>query len=96
MSGPAELWRRRLELVHRSGVLRERLVQHGTALAPAFAVAEQTREAARWLRAHPWVPGLALLWWAWRRPRRAWGWGVKLFRGGRWAWRIARAWQGLR
>lgn len=96
MTARATLWRRRVELVHRSGALRDRLAVHGAALQPAFGVAEQALGTGRWLRAHPWVPAVVALWLALRRPRQTLGWGMKLFRGGRWMWRMARVWQGLR
>lgn len=96
MNTREDRWRRRLELVHRSGVLRERLAGHGAALQPAFVVAEQARDAGRWLRDHPWVPALAAVAVLLRRPRRGLRWGWQLFRGGRWLWRVSRTWQGPR
>lgn len=96
MSRREALWRQRLALQQRSGHLREQLVQHGQALRPVFATADQVRDAGHWLRRHRWVPALAAVWLAWRRPRRVVGWGLTLWRSGRWAWRWVRVWQRLR
>ncbi len=93
MSSPEDRWRRRLELVHRSGVLRERLAGHGAALRPAFAAAEQARDAGRWLRDPPGVPVLAAVALVLRRPRRGLRWGWKLLGLGRWLWRAQAVWR---
>jgi len=90
------LQQRREALEHRSTVLRERLAVHGQALAPAFEAAEQVRDAGRWLRDHPWVPALLAAALVLRRPRRALRWGWRLVSGGRWLWRLAQVWGGLR
>lgn len=87
---------RRIELEHRSGVLRERLAQHAHALQPAAAAVDTAHTAARWVGQRPWVPALLLGVLAWRRPRSAVGWGWRLYRGGRWAWQMAQAWQQVR
>lgn len=79
------LWVRRLELLQRSQVLRDRLVQHSQALAPAFARAEQVRGGWTWLRQHPgWcvAAGAVLLV---LRPRRVWRWSGT-------AWTLWRTW----
>jgi hypothetical protein len=92
MTPAQRLWQRQAELVHRSGVLRERLAAHAQALAPAMAAADRVRDTASWMRAHPWVPlGLGLLW-LWRRPRRGLRWTWKAWQGWRWWMRQRRAW----
>lgn len=88
-----DLWRRRLELEHRSGVLRERLVEHADALQPAFRVVDQARSAGQWVVRHPWVPALIGGLWLARRPRRVLRLGWRVARGGFWVWRLAQAWQ---
>lgn len=93
MSSRETLWRRRLELEHRSGVLRERMATHAQALQPAFTAADRVRAAGRWVSQHPWVPAVLAGVWMLLRPRQVVGWGWRLFRGGRWAWRLAQTWR---
>lgn len=90
------LWMRRAELVQQSGLLRERLVAHGHALAPLFHAAEQARGAAHWVRVHPWVPFAVVGLLVWRRPRRVLRWMWKGWAAWRLYLRLRRAWEGGR
>ena len=69
------LWLRRQALLRESADLRDRLHQHALALGPLWRGADTAWLTAHWLRRHPWVPALAALWLAWRRPRMVWRWG---------------------
>ena len=75
----------------RSHALRERLAHESQPLQHPLALGDQVRDGVRWLKAHPlWIAGavaLPLI----LRPRRAAGWGVKLWWGWR-AWRRLAAW----
>jgi YqjK-like protein len=87
---------RRLALQRESAELRDRLHLHAQAFGPVWHGIDGAWEAGRWLRGHPWVPAVALLLLAWRRPRRLWLWG----RRGWAAWtllsRVRQAWAGGR
>lgn len=87
------LWLRRLELVNESSQLRERLVVHGRAMAPALVWADQARAGVQWLKAHPWVPALAGVLLLWRRPRLVWRWGGRLWAASGLVRRAVAAWQ---
>ncbi len=91
MNARESLWRRRLELEHRSGVLRDRMASHGQALQPAFHAADRVRAVGAWAIRHPWVPALLLGLWMAKRPRKVLGWGWRLAKGGWWVWRVTRA-----
>lgn len=81
----------RQRLQQRSAVLRERLAHQTQQLQPALDLAEQARDAGRWLRANPalvagLVAALVVL-----RPRRLLRWGLRAWAG----WRLlgrARSW----
>ena len=88
----AVYWQRRAELVQRSQGLRERLVLHSRAVAPAFAVADQARRAGRWVKARPWVAGMAVALLVARRAGTAWRWGRRAWAGWRWWQRLKREW----
>ncbi len=91
MSARESLWRRRLELEHRSGVLRDRMAEHALALQPAFTAADRVRAVGAWASRHPWVPALLAGLWLAKRPRKVLGWGWRLAKGGLWVWRITRS-----
>jgi hypothetical protein len=82
---------RQRQLVARSQSLRERLAQDSVALQRPLALADQVRGGARWLLLRPWwiaaAAALPIVW----RPRRAMGWGLKLWGG----WRLWRRVQPL-
>ena len=85
----AQLQMRRGQLMARSQVLRERVVQEVQPLQRPLALVDRVRDGLRWLKANPlWLAGIlavpVLL-----RPRRAVGWSVKLW----WGWRM---WRKLR
>lgn len=86
-----DLAARRQRLQQRSAVLRERLAHQSQQLQPALGLAEQARDAGRWLRAHPaWVAALVAAIVV-ARPRRLLRWGLRAWAG----WRLlgrARAW----
>ena len=83
----ATLRQRRQDLLVRSTVLREQLVAHSAALAPAGHAIDGVVHTVRWLRTHPAVPiGVAAVLLV-RRPRQALRWGI------RWGWRTWRGWQ---
>jgi hypothetical protein len=74
----------------RSESLRRQLAQQAGALEAPLAVADRTREGARWLLARPgWLAAIAaiplLL-----KPRRSLAWGLRLWGGWR-VWRQVRA-----
>lgn len=84
-----ELQIRRNQLVMRSQALREQLGGQSQALQSPLALADRVRHAIQWLGAHPaWLAGLVAVP-VIVRPRRALGWGIKLWG----AWRV---WQELR
>lgn len=74
---------RRAQLQAKSAILRQRLASHTRALEPVWAGVDRARRAASFVRAHPWIPALALAALCLSRPRRA----------VRWAWA---GWRGLR
>ena len=85
------LARKRQRLQQRSAVLRERLAHQAQSLQPILSLADQAREAGRWLRAHPaLVAGVAAAFVV-LRPRRLLRWGLRAWTG----WRLlgrARSW----
>ena len=82
----ATLQARQGQLVARSHALRERLAHEAQPLERPLAVADHVREGFRWLVAHPlWIAAAVALPII-LRPRRAAGWGVKLW----WGWRLWR------
>ena len=89
LSAP-DLHARRAVLQARSDSLRQRLALEAGALEAPLAMADRTREGARWLLARPgWLAAIAaiplLL-----RPRRSLAWGLRLWGGWR-VWRQVRA-----
>jgi hypothetical protein len=95
-TSPSAYWQHRAELVQRSQVLRERLVHHSRAVAPAFAVAEQARRAGLWVKKRPWVAGLAVALLVARRAGTAFRWGRRVWAGWRWWQRLRRDWVAAR
>jgi hypothetical protein len=87
-------WQRRADLVQRSKLLRARLVVHSHSVAPVLAAADQARRAGRWLKARPWVAGVAVALLVARRTGTAWRWGRRVWTGWRWWQRLRRDWQG--
>lgn len=77
---------RRAQLMERSQALRWRLSGQAQALERPLALADGARRGIDWLRARPrWLLGLAALPLL-LRPRRALGWGLKLW----WGWGLWR------
>jgi hypothetical protein len=82
---------RRDRLLVRSQALREQLSGQSQALQSPLALADRAHHAVQWLAAHPgWLAGLVALPLV-LRPRRALGWGLKLWG----AWRLWRQLQAL-
>lgn len=87
----AELAARKQRLLIRSAELRVTLAHEARVLEIPLAAADQIVAGARWLRDHPAWPVGALALLVALRPRRALGWGARLW----WGWGLygkARRW----
>lgn len=74
----------RERLQQRSAMLRERVAAESVVLQPALTLAERLRDAARWVRTHPGLVAVGVAALVVLRPRRAFGWGLRVWSG----WRL--------